>query len=156
MEKNEYPELALAQDFADQYSTCTKVKVGSYIKTVSGRTIFGCNVGIGYDCRKEGCRRIKLYGEASKYHRLPSDCASLHSEINAIATAAAEGVSLKGATIFVTRYPCEACARAIASSGIVKVVYGRKEAISKQTELILDSAGVIVEQVDFDWEDNNT
>lgn len=151
--------LDKAQEYADKHSTCAKVRVGSMIavKTLSGvkLKIYGCNRGI-HNCRVNGCRRIELYGENSKAHRLPSDCDSLHSEVDAIAQAAKHGIGIQGATIFVTRYPCEACARAIAASGIGTVVYGRKEFMSDYSRQILEAAGVRVIKIEeWDKEDNN-
>ena len=148
-------ELDWAQNFADEQATCTKVKVGSVIETKFGELIYGCNHG-AYNCAKNGCRRIKLYGNASKEHRLPSDCDAIHSEVDAICKAAKRGLDVSGATIYVTRYPCEACARAIVAAGIYKVFYGRKESISEYTKFILESAGIEVTKVsDWDREDNN-
>lgn len=159
--KNKHTEakkmLENAQNYADLNSTCVKVKVGSLIITPEDNVIFGCNHGI-HNCKTNGCRRIKLYGENSKEHRLPSDCDAVHSEIDAISKAAQLGVKLKGASIFVTRYPCEACARAIAGSGIKYLIYGRKGAISEYTDKILTDAGVEYLKIPTDvWdkEDNN-
>lgn len=156
MASNKYVErLDKAQAYADICSTCAKVRVGSMIMTKEKIPIFGANHGI-CDCVHEGCRRIKLYGNASKEHRLPSDCDSIHSEIDAICTAAKQGARLQGATIYVTRYPCEACARAIAAAGISCVVYGRKEEISEYTEKILMSSNVnIIKVENWEREDNN-
>ena len=146
--------LDSAQNYADRKSTCVKVQVGSVIQS-GALLIFGSNHGV-CNCNINGCRRIKLYGENSKQHRLPSDCDSVHSEIDAIAKAAKMGIKLDGATIYITRYPCEACARAIVSAGIKKVIYGRKESISEYTRKILDSAQIEVWHI-LDWnrEDNN-
>lgn len=47
----------------------------------------------------------------------------VHGEMNCILNAAREGVSLEGATIYVTRLPvCGDCAKAIAQCGIKRVV----------------------------------
>lgn len=43
-----------------------------------------------------------------------------HAEANAIYNAAAEGISLIGASIYVTLCPCSSCANAIVQSGISK------------------------------------
>lgn len=145
--------LDMAQEYADALATCTKVKVGSIILNRHGDMIFGCNNGV-HNCKKNGCRRIALYGNASKEHRLPSDCDALHSEIDAICRAVKAGISTNEATIYVTRYPCEACARAIAASGIKKVVYGRKESISDYTQEILKGVE-IVHAIGWQREDNN-
>ena len=135
--------LNIAHSNAEKYSGCCKVKVGSIILTKDRQLmVAGVNRGLGYDCIKDGCRRIKLYGDASKDHRLPSDCNSIHSEIDAISNAAKEGIELCGATIYVTRYPCEACARAIVQAGIKTVYYGREQEISEYTKQIFEAGGV--------------
>ena len=146
--------LNAANTYAKLYSTCAKVQVGSVIETTNGEYVYGCNHGV-MNCKKNGCRRVRLYGENSKIHRLPSDCDALHSEVDAISIAAKKGIKLEGATIYVTRYPCEACARAIAASGIKTVVYGRDESISDYTEQILTIAGVTIKKVKWYEEDNN-
>lgn len=153
-----YAALNDAQRYADANSTCAKVRVGSLILRLTEDKFplmgaYGCNHGVN-ECTKRGCRRIKLYGEASKNHRLPSDCDAIHSEIDAIAHAAHLGIDLTGATIFVTRYPCEACARAIAESGITTVYYGRQESVSEYTMQILDGIRTI-HVSDWDREDNH-
>ncbi|SMC91118.1 deoxycytidylate deaminase [Primorskyibacter flagellatus] len=45
-----------------------------------------------------------------------------HAERNAIYNAARSGAALEGCTIYVTRFPCADCARAIIQSGIACVV----------------------------------
>lgn len=150
--------LNATQKYAEDNSTCVKVKVGSRIlptEIYRDYLVEGCNHGV-HNCKENGCRRIELYGEASKNHRLPSDCDSIHSEIDAICRAASKGMNLYGATIYVTRYPCEACARAIASAGIKRVIYGRKESISDYTRQILEDKNIEIIHADYwDWEDNN-
>lgn len=48
-------------------------------------------------------------------------CYCLHAEQNAILQAARNGVSIEGATIYCTTFPCPICARMIANSGIREV-----------------------------------
>jgi len=47
----------------------------------------------------------------------------IHSEINAITDCAKRGVSLEGAKIYVTHYPCPNCFRCIAACGIKEIYY---------------------------------
>jgi dCMP deaminase len=47
---------------------------------------------------------------------------TVHSEINAICQAAKLGVSLNGAKIYVSMFPCFACSKAIIQCGIERVV----------------------------------
>ena len=50
-------------------------------------------------------------------------CYAVHAEQNAIIQAAKLGVSLEGATMYVTHQPCVICTRMIINSGIKKVCY---------------------------------
>ena len=50
-------------------------------------------------------------------------CFAVHAEQNAIIQAAILGVSLEGATMYVTHQPCVICTRMIINSGIKTVVY---------------------------------
>lgn len=139
--------LDIAQSYADMWSTCTKVAVGCVIVPSDGYLICGANRGVDFNCRVKGCQRVALYGENSKDHRLPSDCRAVHSEVDAITRASRHGVQTNGATAFVTRYPCEACARALVAAGISTVYYGRSQEISEQTQYIFASNGVRVVRV---------
>lgn len=136
--------LDAAQRYADYKSGCCKVAVGSVlIPAADSRvTIYGCNKTYPVSCRSFGCRRIELYGEDSKNHRLPSDCRALHSEVDVITQSAKFEYSTQGATMFVTRYPCEACARAIVNAGIKIVYYGREQEVSEETKKIFRSKHV--------------
>ena len=64
---------------------------------------------------------------------------SLHAEEAVIAKAAAEGISLKGADLYATTFPCPFCARLIAYAGIKRLFY--KEGYS-----VLDGAGLMKSQ----------
>ncbi len=48
---------------------------------------------------------------------------TLHAEQNAIVQGALNGVSLRGATLYVTCQPCNNCAKMIINAGITKVVF---------------------------------
>ena len=58
---------------------CVKVTVASLLEcTRPEAVVLGRNHVFGHNCAKEGCNRIRLYGEDSCNHRLPSDCMSIH------------------------------------------------------------------------------
>lgn len=135
--------LKMAGEYAKERTGCTKVSVGSCIVNDGKAVSLGANRVIGDWCKHDGCLRIAKYGDNAKTHRNPDDCLAIHSEIDAIGNAAKLGIPLQGATIFVTRYPCEACARAIVAAGIKTVVYGRNQLISSQTQAMFDEAGVV-------------
>jgi dCMP deaminase len=69
--------------------------------------------------RNECLRRVKniLSGTMQEV------CYAVHAEQNAICQAAKLGVSLDGATMYVTHQPCVICTRMIINSGIKKVIY---------------------------------
>lgn len=134
--------LDLAYHYAERMSGCKKVAVGSIIKGSGGIISMGANRAIPDLCIGRGCLRVEKYGDDSKLHRNPEDCRAIHSEIDAITSAAQNGISTDCATIYVTRYPCEACARAIISAGINTVIYGGTTEISKQTQYMFDLYGI--------------
>lgn len=72
----------------------------------------------------------------------------IHAELNSILYAARNGLSIEGATMYVTLSPCPDCAKAIAQSGIRQLVfsetYDRNEA---GWEEILVNAGINVMQL---------
>lgn len=171
---NYHALLNLAQKYADLYSTCTKVAVGSllvdksYLDSFESKIfdvssasdyipgIYGCNSSAVSElsCKKIGCLRMEKYGEQHKSHRNPEDCRAVHSEIDVISRSASLGIKTSEKAIIVTRYPCESCAKAIIRAKIPVVVYGREQKISEQTETMFRLAGVVVIHVsDWTYED---
>ena len=128
--------LDQADKYARKNTGCTKVHVGCVIVDPTTEKIVGIGANTSNpNCKKKGvCHRVEVYGDNSKEHRLPSDCNAVHSEISALICA---GRSAKDCVAFVTRYPCEACARALAQAGIRRVVYGRTQEVSPLTKEIL-------------------
>jgi len=148
--------LDMAYLYAQKTSGCRKVAVGSLIEKDDTVIAIGSNRAIPDLCKSpRGCLRVEKYGEDSKAHRNPADCRAIHSEIDAICAAAMQGQSTKDATIFVTRYPCESCAKAVVSAGIKHVFYGGTADISEETQKIFDDAHVNVYKVDG-WREDNT
>lgn len=147
--------LDLANTYAKVVSGCLKVQVGAIIVNKEGGIVsFGANRTFPSLCKYRGCMRVEKYGENSKLHRNPEDCRALHSEIDAICNSRE---CLYGATIYVTRYPCEACARAVAAAGIATVIYGREQKISEETERILADAHIdVIWKKDWTEEDVTT
>ena len=137
MSREDY--LDMAQLYADKMSGCCKVEVGCVIVKDRRMISFGANRAVSHLCRVLGCLREKKYGENSKSHRNPEDCSSIHSEIDALSNLRESAV---GATAYVTRYPCEGCAKALISAGIKEVVYGGTTKISLMTQKMFESHGV--------------
>jgi deoxycytidylate deaminase len=67
---------------------------------------------------------------------------SVHAEMAALMAAARQGLSVKGATLFCTTFPCHMCARHIVASGIDRVVYVEPYPKSRAKQLHKDSISV--------------
>ena len=148
--------LDFAQLYANKVSGCRKVAVGSVIVADDTLISFGANRGIPDLCKTpRGCMRVEKYGDDSKSHRNPEDCRAIHSEIDALCSAAKRGVSVKEASIYVTRYPCEGCAKAIIAAGIKHVYYGGTAKISLQTADMFDKYGVECVYIP-DWKEDGS
>lgn len=74
-------------------------------------------------------------GEITEYGRM------VHAEMAAITDAARLGRSVKGATLFVTTYPCHNCAKHIISSGINRIVFIEPYPKSRAELLYPDAIG---------------
>lgn len=72
-------------------------------------------------CRDRGyCMRVQKGIPSGQQAQI---CYAVHAEQNAIVQAARMGVSLLGATLYVTYRPCSICAKLIINAGITRVVY---------------------------------
>jgi dCMP deaminase len=72
---------------------------------------------------------------------------TIHAETNAIIQAALHGVSTKGATCYVTHYPCINCTKALINAGITRLVYETAYNINPIARSFLQAAGVEEVQV---------
>ena len=101
-------------------------------------------LSMGYNRFPTGCSDDEFTwareGEDNKYFY------STHSELNAILNY--RGGSLEGASIYVTLFPCNECAKAIIQSGIREVVYDSDKYENTPgvvaSKKMLRSAGVIL------------
>ncbi len=128
-------------------STCLRRSVGAIIvkdKHIVATGYNGAPRGIKHCAERGGCMREKLGVPSGERHEL---CMALHAEQNAIIQAATLGVSIEGATIYVTHQPCVICAKMIINAGIKRIVvkegYPDKLAVD-----ILDEAGLKVVMID--------
>lgn len=150
--------LTLADNYAKQNSTCVKTAVGCYLVAEGEwRTVIakGANRG-DVNCKKVGCLRVELFGDNSKAHR--STCRCNHSEIDALMNVPeAKKGDLRGATAFVTRYPCHNCAQALADAGIKRIVYGRSFPMADDDIAMLTNRGIeIVHVSDWNCDESDT
>ena len=106
------------------WCTCHRHKVGAIVvkdKRIIATGYNGAPSGVE-NCLERGyCMRNKLKIESGTQAEL---CYAVHAEQNAIVQAAKLGISVEGATIYVTHQPCSMCTRIIINSGIKRIVYG--------------------------------
>lgn len=94
-------------------ATCRRRSVGAVIER--GRRI----LTTGYNGAPRGVPHCEEYGcDITQRCQLAA-----HAEQNAIAQAAANGVSCEGATVYVTCQPCSGCAKMMINAGIKRVVF---------------------------------
>lgn len=87
-------------------------------------------------CReKMGCYHRRALGYQSGEGLLY--CRGVHAEAAAICNAAKIGVSIDGATLYTTHFPCNECAKLIANSGISRVVYANEYSADYSLEIFL-------------------
>ncbi|MEX0930057.1 MAG: deaminase [Candidatus Paceibacterota bacterium] len=85
------------------------------------------------------------------YREKPAGYTSMHAEADIVAQMARKSESLEGASLYVTTFPCDACARLLVRSGVKKVYY--KEGFSRlDSEEILQGAGIEIVLVETEEE----
>lgn len=129
--------MGIARAAAAQ-ATCPRASVGAVLVSFreghNGKPIARV-LGLGYNgsprglphCLDVGCGMVEGHCERAE-----------HAERNAIYNAAASGVGVEGAVLYVTHRPCWPCFRAIIQAGIAAVVFG--EAYGKPDPRVDDAA----------------
>jgi dCMP deaminase len=74
---------------------------------------------------------------------------TIHAETNAIIQAALHGVSTKGATCYVTHFPCINCTKALINTGVVRLVYCVAYRPDQNALNFFESANIVICQQDF-------
>ena len=113
--------------------TCTRLRVGAVL-AVDGRI---CSTGFnGSPHGLPHCTHT--LGET--FNALPDEVVtcqtSVHAEANAVAFAARHGVSIQGATLYVTHTPCIHCAMLLVNAGIVRVVCAARYRLSAGVDVL--------------------
>lgn len=95
--------------------TCSRLQVGCVIVKDTLQLAEGYNGSIkGHEhCTDVGC----LLNDQGRCIR------TIHAEQNALLNASKKGVSVEGATAYVTHEPCETCTKLLNQAGIIRVVY---------------------------------
>lgn len=99
-----------------------------------------------HNCKERGeCLRQKLGIPSGKQQEI---CYAIHAEQNAIIQAAKLGVSIDGATLYCTHFPCTICAKMIINAGIQRIVYLHPYPDDFSINLIKE-AGILTEQYEL-------
>ncbi len=129
--------------FSAQRSKDNSTQVGACIVN-SDKKI----VSVGYNGMPTGCIDDEMpwerTGDTSLDTKYPFVC---HAELNAILNSSMQGVN--GATLYVTLFPCNECAKAIIQCGIKRVVYLENKYADTESvrasSFMLEKCGVKVE-----------
>jgi len=115
------------------------IKVSDFIEEVHkpNKLSIKCNCGITHHYDRD----VLEENSYSKTNDL-----TLHAEQNALMFAAKNGISLFGATIYVTKSPCKDCSKLIAQSGIAKVIY-REEHHDMEGLALLQHIGIDIKKL---------
>lgn len=136
--------INIAREIASA-SKCVSKQVGAVIVR-DGRIL-----STGYNGTPAGYTNCNHHWEneyTSEHHEW-SKTYEIHAEMNAIIWAARKGISIEGATIYVTLEPCSECSKNVIASGIKKIVYDKAYEHTNSeviTKFIKDN-GVIIEQI---------
>jgi dCMP deaminase len=153
MDKWDYRFAEMAVTIS-KWSSCYKTnrQIGAVIvrdKRILTTGYNGAPAGIK-SCKERGeCMRQK-YGVQSGTRQ--EFCYAVHAEQNALIQAAKLGLSVQGATLYCTHYPCTICARLIVNAGISRIVYiyDYPDDFSKT---LLAEGGVVTERIDLENKD---
>ena len=112
--------INIAREIASA-SKCVSKQVGAVI-VKNGRIL-----STGYNGTPAGFTNCCEYwdGQYTSEHHEWSKTYEIHAEMNAIIWAAREGISIDGATIYVTLEPCSECSKNLIASGIKEIVYDK-------------------------------
>ncbi len=114
-------------------SSCERLHVGCVI--VSGGTHKNRIVAAGYNGFLPGAPHTSRVRDGHEQ-------ATVHAEQNAISDAARRGVSLEGACVYITHFPCINCAKILAAAGIREIKYHHDYRNDELTREILKESGI--------------
>ncbi|MHA1156098.1 MAG: deoxycytidylate deaminase [Candidatus Heimdallarchaeota archaeon] len=153
MSKNKKIKTGRERPTVHQYFTAMAELVST--RSTCLRRQFGCvivqnghAISTGYNgapkgmphCTDIGCLRDDLNIPSGTQHEI---CRGVHAEQNAIIQCAIHGESTKGATLYITGYPCKICAKMIINAMVERVVISGSYSDTEGIDL-LKEAGVKV------------
>ncbi len=137
--------INIAKEIASA-SKCVSKQVGAVI-VKDGRIL-----STGYNGTPAGFTNCCTHwdGEYTKDHHDWSKTYEIHAEMNAIIWAARKGISIEGASIYVTLEPCSECSKNLIASGIKRIVYEKsyEHTNSEVVSQFLKDNNVVIEQIE--------
>lgn len=126
-------------DIVASRGSCERLQVGCVIVRDKRILVTGYNGAAkgAEHCTDPGVGCLMVDGHCQR---------AVHAETNAVIQGALHGVSLAGATVYVTHSPCRNCAKLLVGTGIVRVVY-RKDYADKVTQWWADNHDVRFEEI---------
>lgn len=130
---------------ASERSTCLRRKTGAVLvkdNRIICQGYNGAPKGLPH-CSEVGCMREKLGIQSGERHEL---CRGVHAEANCLIQAAVFGISVKGAILYTTHFPCSICAKMLINAEISEVVYDEEysDNLAKQ---LLKEAGIKIRKL---------
>jgi len=136
--------INIAKEIASA-SKCVSKQVGAVI-VKNGRIL-----STGYNGTPAGYTNCCDHwdNQYTKDHHEWSKTYEIHAEMNALIWAAREGISINGATIYVTLEPCSECSKNLIASGIKRIVYDKayEHTNSDVVSKFIKDNGVTIEQI---------
>ncbi len=136
--------INIAKEIASA-SKCISKQVGAVI-VKDGRIL-----STGYNGTPAGYTNCNEHWDNvyTKEHHEWSKTYEIHAEMNAIIWAARKGISIEGATVYVTLEPCSECSKNLIASGIKRIVYtvAYEYNESKIISKFLQDNGVVIEKI---------
>ena len=128
-----------------QRSTCLRRQVGALAVRENRILATGYNgipQGLTH-CLDRGCLRRDLGIPSGQRHEI---CRGIHAEQNVIVQAATSGISLDGAELYCTTFPCVLCCKMLINCGIRVIYYAEAYPDDLSAELLAE-AGIPAIQV---------
>jgi len=123
-------------------STCIRRDVGAVIvkdKRILATGYNGAPSGLPH-CLDVGCLREEMKIPSGERQEI---CRGIHAEQNALIQAAKFGISVDGASIYVTHHPCVVCAKLLINAGIREIFY-LEDYPDELSKSLLKEAGVVM------------
>ena len=101
-------------ELAASRSTCDRLHVGAIL--VFDRRV----IAVGYNGSPRGTDHCDEVG-----HRMVNGhCVrTVHAEVNTVLSAALNGTSTRGSTLYTRYFPCENCVKELINAGVAKIVF---------------------------------